>query len=96
VDRSDPRSLAGALRKALPAEVFLPATSRLLWIPLHVAVVLGLTLLAKHGLTSGWSAWFLLPASVAIGLSFAGLAFVAHEALHGALTRRRGLRKLAG
>lgn len=34
--------------------------------------------------------------SVACGVSFAGLAFLAHEALHGAVTRHRVLRKFLG
>lgn len=44
----------------------------------------------------GLSPFFLAPLSVIIGMSFAGLAFVGHETLHGALTHNRLLRRIAG
>lgn len=45
----------------------------------------------------GWLPWFLWPlASLLPGLSFAGLTFLAHEALHGAVVRSRTLRTLVG
>ncbi len=44
----------------------------------------------------GRSLFFLLPLSIVLGMSYAGLAFVAHETLHGALTRKRWLRRIVG
>lgn len=44
----------------------------------------------------GLSPFFLAPLSVVVGMSFAGLAFVGHETLHGALTRNRALRRIVG
>jgi fatty acid desaturase len=71
-----------AVKPALPAAAFERATSRLAWIPVHLAViVLGIVAIA-----SGWVPWPLLPVvSLVIGASFAGLTFVGHELLHGAI-----------
>lgn len=89
------RTVAGAVRSRLPKDAFAPATSRLWWVPVHFAVV-GLGIYGiLLGLASGL-VWPLVPLSLLIGLSFAGLAFVAHEALHGALTRHPVLRTLVG
>jgi fatty acid desaturase len=80
------------LRARLPKKVFEPVPARLAWLPVHwMLVVFELYLLTR---TSS-----LLPRlglSLLLGASFAGLAFVAHEALHGALSRRRSVRYLAG
>lgn len=76
----------------MPADVFEPATSRLIWLPVHVALIAAGTVLVASGIP----VWASLLTSLAIGVSFAGLAFVAHEALHGALCRRRRLRKFVG
>lgn len=84
---------ARALKPHLPTQVFAPAHSRLLWLPIHVAVVVvGVAILA-----AGWVPWFLAPAiSVLIGASFAGLTFLAHETLHGAVVRGRLARRVVG
>src|SRR6185503_17707239 len=68
------------LRLALPATVFAPARWRLLRVPLHVALaVAGIAAIAR-----GWLPWPVVPlVSLAIGINFACLTFVAHEALHG-------------
>ncbi len=76
----------------MPKSVFEPAQSRLLWIPVHVGLIAaGMSLIA-----AGLPLWGKIPLSLVIGFSFAGLAFVAHEALHGAICRRRKVRKLVG
>jgi fatty acid desaturase len=81
------------LRPELPVDVFRPATSRLAWIPVHLAVIVG-TVVA---IASGALPWFVVPlGSLAIGASFAGLTFVAHEMLHGGIVRARPLRYVAG
>jgi fatty acid desaturase len=71
-----------AVKPALPAAAFGRATSRLAWIPVHLAVIgLGIAAIA-----CGWVPWPLVPlVSVIIGASFAGLTFVGHELLHGAI-----------
>jgi fatty acid desaturase len=84
---------ARTLRPHMPASLFEPVPARLLWLALHVAVAtLGIWAIAGGGL--GWPVKALL--SVPIGLAFAGMAFVAHETLHGAVVRPRWARRLAG
>ena len=86
-------SYAAALRPALRGQVFRPAPLRLLWLPVHYAVI------ALGTLTIAYS-WLPLPLelllSLVIGASFAGLTFVGHEALHGAIVRNRFVRRLVG
>jgi fatty acid desaturase len=74
------------LRPALAPHVFAPARSRLLLIPVYVAVIA----LSIAAIARGWVAWPLVPVlSLAIGAAFAGLTFVGHELLHGAIVRDR-------
>lgn len=81
------------LRAALPAAVFAPARGRLLRVPLHVAIAIA----AITAIARGWLPWPLVPvASLAIGVNFACLTFVAHEALHGGITRSRWLQRIVG
>jgi fatty acid desaturase len=91
--------LATRVRKALTrkgVDIFEPATSRLLWIPFHVAIIGILTsFVSSLGLT-GLSLMFLLPVSLIIGMAYAGLAFVGHESLHGQLTRSKWLKYITG
>ncbi len=93
---AEPKTIAGyarALRPRLGTGVFAPAHSRLWWIPLHGAVVtLGTVVLTRHLVS--WPIALLL--SLAIGFSFAGLTFLGHETLHGAVIRNRSLRYLVG
>ena len=87
------------LKPLLPAAAFEPARSRLFWLPVQLAVIalsgsLVLALLAKGG--EPWI-WFLLPLlSLVIGGSLAGMVFLGHETLHGAVVRQRHLRYLVG
>jgi fatty acid desaturase len=84
------------MRELLPAlrhEVFEPAPHRLLWLPVH----LGLAALATIAIARGWVPWAVAPLlSVVIGTSFACLTFLAHETLHGAVTRNRRLARAVG
>jgi fatty acid desaturase len=57
-----------------------------------LVVGLGIAALASGQVPSTW-AWLL---SVPIGMSFAGLTFLAHETLHGAIVRGRPLQQLVG
>lgn len=81
------------MKPALPPETFAPARSRLLWLPVHLATIAGAIAL----LASGALPWFLWPvASLVIGASMGGLAFVGHETLHGAIVRTPILRRVVG
>lgn len=84
---------ARELKPDLPTGVFEPARSRLLWLPVHLTVIA----LSMYALAAGVVPWLLVPAlSLCIGMSFAGLTFLAHESLHGAVVRNRRLRHVVG
>jgi len=84
---------AHQLRPHLDTAVVAAAPSRLAWLALHAAVVVaGIWAIAGAGLA--WPLELLI--SLPIGLSFAALAFIAHEALHGAIVRPRWARLLVG
>lgn len=74
------------MKGELPPSTFARATSRLAFIPAHIVLIgLGIAAIAR-----GWVPWFAIPlVSVAIGACFAGLTFVGHELLHGAIARGR-------
>src|SRR3954470_7717750 len=84
---------ARQLKPALPASAQRPASSRLVWLPLHGAVVV----LGVVSLAQGWVPWSLaLGVSLVMGASFAGLTFLAHETLHGAVVRGRRWQQIVG
>jgi fatty acid desaturase len=81
------------LRPALPVETFEPATSRLLFVP----VLLGLIVTSIIAIAAGWVPWFVVPIiSLVIGGCFAGLTFIGHEAVHGGIVRGRNARLVLG
>lgn len=81
------------LRPHIPAEAFEPARSRIALVPTHLAVIA----LAIVAIALGWIPWFLFPlVSIVIGISFASLTFVAHEAVHGGIVRGRTARQVVG
>jgi fatty acid desaturase len=82
-----------ALKPDLPAVALQPVPSRLLWLPLHLSVIVGgIICLAER-----WLHWGFAPLiSLIIGASFAGLTFLGHETLHGAVVRGRTRRRLIG
>ena len=83
----------GELRSSLPPDAFKPAHSRLALIPMHVAVIA----IATVAIGSGWLPWPIVPVvSIVIGISFACLTFVAHEALHGGVVRGKRAKHLVG
>lgn len=84
---------ASELKRELPRGAFEPARSRLLWLPVHLGVIGAGTAAIGERWAAGWLWPFI---SVAIGCAFAGLAFVAHETLHGAIVRSRLARHLVG
>lgn len=84
---------AGELKSVLPPEVFAPARSRLMWLPVHLTVIA----LGTIEIAAATSAWFVVALlSLAIGLAFAGMTFLAHETLHAAVVRNRRLRYAVG
>ena len=80
-----------ALRPDIPAEALEPARSRLVLVPVHLAVIT----VAIVAIAAGWIPWFVVPLlSLVIGVSFACLTFVAHEAMHGGIVRGRVARQI--
>lgn len=81
------------LRPHLAPETSEPARSRLLFIPGHLGVIA----IASCAIVGGWIPYLLVPLlSLVIGMSFAGLTFVAHEAIHGGIVRGRTARWIVG
>ncbi len=81
------------LKPRLPLEAFAPARSRLLWIPIHLAIIV----IAASAIARGWVPWFGFPLlAVVIGASFSCLTFVAHESMHGGIVRSRLAKHLVG
>lgn len=75
-----------ALKPEMPVEMFEPTSSRLIWLPIHLAVIISGTV----AIAGRWLPWPLVPVvSLVIGMSFAGLMFLGHETLHGAIVRGR-------
>ncbi len=63
------------------------------WLPVHLAIVT----LCISALQQRWLPWLTAPLlSLVIGMSFAGLTFLGHETLHGAIVRGPRLRHLVG
>ena len=85
---------AREVRPHLPAWVFQPVPARLLWLPVHLAVILG-----AGARTSSTAAppWYLaLGAALIAGHSWACLSFLAHETLHHAVVKNRVVERLVG
>ncbi|HEY0465939.1 MAG TPA: fatty acid desaturase [Polyangiaceae bacterium] len=81
------------IRPQLKRGAFQPARSRLWWLPVHLAIVT----LCISALQQRWLPWLAAPLlSLVIGMSFAGLTFLGHETLHGAIVRGPRLRYLVG
>jgi fatty acid desaturase len=76
----------GDVRPHLPAGAFDRARSRLVLLPIHLAIVASATI----AVGCHWVPWVVAPLlSIVIGASFAGMAFVTHELLHGAIIAGR-------
>ena len=84
---------AREVRPQLAPAVFQLAPARLLWLPVHLGVI---------GVLATYIVWGAPRSSVALlcaivaGHSWGCLGFLAHEAMHHALTRNRALEKLVG
>lgn len=86
-------SYARELRPQLPEGTFAPATSRVLWFPLHVGIIATLAWAMATGRLPMWS-WPL--ASIVIGISFSGVTFLGHETMHGAVVKGGSVIRLLG
>ncbi len=84
---------AKTVRPTLPEEIFQPARSRLLWLPVHFGVIASLA----WAMTSGRLPALLWPvASIIIGCCLAGSVFLGHELMHGAVVRGRTAIRVIG
>lgn len=84
---------AGLVRRELVGQPFAPAPGRLGWLVLHVAIAVAATFVIAAG-RGGWPVAVSL--ALVIGNSFAVMAFVAHDALHGSIVRSPLGRRLVG
>ena len=85
------------VRAALPAEVFAPVRSRIAWLPVQLGVIVGSMVAIGRLVETGFGGWPLaLVFSMLIGLAFAGMAFLGHETMHGAVIRGRKAIHLVG
>lgn len=83
----------GDVRPHLPAGAFERATSRLIWLPVAIAVAA----VSAIAIADRWLPLYLAPLlSLAIGASFAVMAFVTHEVLHGAIVPGRHWQRMLG
>ena len=84
---------AGLVRPELTGRPFTPAPSRLCWLALHAALAAAATV----AIVRGWGGWpIALLLALVIGNSFAVMAFVAHDTLHGSVVRQPLLRHCIG
>jgi len=92
-ERHSVQHYAREVRAQLAPAVFRPATGRLVWLPIHLAVIVGL---AAYVVAAA-PAWpVALACAIVAGHSWGCLGFLAHEALHHALTKNRLVEKLVG
>jgi fatty acid desaturase len=92
-ERQPVQHYAREVRGHLSPVLFKPASGRLLWLPVHLAVIVAAALWIVRAAPPWYAA--LLCALVA-GHSWGCLGFLAHEAMHHALTRNRIVEKLVG
>jgi fatty acid desaturase len=84
---------AREVRPHLPASIFKPVPARLLWLPIHLAIILALAAF----LVAAVPPWYLaLGCALIAGHSWACLSFLAHETLHHAVVKSRVLERLIG
>src|SRR5262249_9402670 len=84
---------AREVRQHLPADVFLPAPLRLIWLPVHLAIII----VAATFVALAAPPWYVaLACAVVAGHSWGCLCFLAHEVMHHAGVRNRVVEKLIG
>ncbi|HYC21920.1 MAG TPA: fatty acid desaturase [Candidatus Bathyarchaeia archaeon] len=92
-ERHPVQHYAREVRAHLPAEFFRPASGRLVWLPVHLAIVVA----AGACVVVARPPWYAaLACALVAGHSWGCLGFLAHEALHHALVRNRKLEKVVG
>src|SRR5882724_1426985 len=84
---------AREIRQELAPAVFQPVPARLLWLPVHLAIIAAAAVLVVRGALPWYAA---LLVAVLAGHSWGCLGFLAHEAMHHALTKNRALERLVG
>jgi len=84
---------AREIRQELAPAVFQPVPARLLWLPVHLAIIAAAAALVVRGALPWYAA---LLVAVLAGHSWGCLGFLAHEAMHHALTKNRALERLVG
>jgi fatty acid desaturase len=84
---------AREVRRHLPADVFRPTPGRLGWLPAHLAVIAALAVYVVRE-TPPWYVGVLC--GVVAGHSWGCLGFLAHEAMHHAVVKRRWIEKVVG
>ena len=86
-------SYARELRPTMAPDAFEPATSRVLWLPVHIAIIASIAYAMVHGKIPA----LLWPvASIVIGCCLAGITFLGHETLHGGVVRGKFAIRLVG
>jgi fatty acid desaturase len=83
---------AREVRAHLPERVFQPVPGRLLWLAVHLAVIGACAALVVRGMP--W--WAAVLCAVVAGHSWGCLGFLAHEAMHHAIVKRRWVETLVG
>jgi fatty acid desaturase len=92
-ERDSVQHYAREVRPHLPGEIFRPAPRRLVWLPVHLAVVA----CAAAVVVLASPPWYVaLACAIAAGHSWGCLGFLAHETLHHAVVRNRTLERLVG
>jgi fatty acid desaturase len=92
-ERESLQRYARDIRPHLPFEVFRPVPGRLVWLPVHLAIITG----AGAAVVLASPPWYVaLGCALVAGHSWGCLGFLAHEALHHAVVRNRTVEKLVG
>jgi len=92
-ERESLQRYAREIRPHLPSEVFRPVPGRLVWLPVHLAIITG----AGAAVVLASPPWYVaLGCALVAGHSWGCLGFLAHEAMHHAVVRNRTVEKLVG
>jgi hypothetical protein len=90
-ERQSMQRYAREVRTLLPAAVFEHAPGRLVWLPIHLAIIVGLAIYVVRADPP----WYVAAlCAIVAGHSWGCLGFLAHEAMHHALVDDRRLERL--
>jgi fatty acid desaturase len=92
-ERDSVQQFAREVRPHLPSDVFRPVPGRLVWLPVHLAIVAGTAAVVVLAAPPWYVA---LACAIVAGHSWGCLGFLAHEAMHHAVVRNRTIEKLIG